>query len=115
MAGSNPPPAPWAPVEAAYRGVGAVAAFATCLQRTEYLCLEEGAGASQHRNWPVFDEAPADKYVMPLALELGFLCSSALLLTSLILVRKLPPLAGTKLLAVGQAQPSNRSRFSSNA
>lgn len=50
---------------------------------------------------------------MPLALERRFLCSSALQLTALTLVQKLPPLAGTKLLTVGQVQPSSRSRFSS--
>lgn len=65
--------------------------------------------------WAIFDEAPAYKYVLPLALEQGFRCSSALLLTALALVQNLPALSGTKLLAVVQAQPSNRSCFSSNA
>lgn len=30
--------------------VGAVGASATCVQGTEYVCVEEGAGASWHRN-----------------------------------------------------------------
>lgn len=48
MVGGKPPPLgpPWKQ----HTGVGAVAASATCLQRTEYVRAEEGAGASRHRN-----------------------------------------------------------------
>lgn len=62
----------------------------------------------------MFDEAPAGKYMTPLALEQGFLRSSELLRAALTLVQELPPLTGAKLLDIGQAQPYNRSRFSSN-
>lgn len=58
----------------------------THLQRILCMCVEEGAGASQHRNLAVFDKVRAPKYLMPLALEQGFLRSAVLLLTALTLV-----------------------------
>lgn len=73
-------------MEEAHGGVRAVAASATPLQRAEYVCAEGGQELLGTKIWPVFDEAPADKYMMPLALEQRFFCSSALLLTALILV-----------------------------